>query len=105
MINIANRINMFKTVTVDEIDQKDIYSIDFKSFDFGEVQYSPIKENEYARPDLISARLLGTASYWWFLMWFNGFSDAWNDLMPETIVKYPSINKIREAMKVYGNNA
>lgn len=105
MINVFNRNNMYEQVTVEGIAQKDIYSIDFKDFDFGEVAYSYVKTYEYARPDLISYRLYGTTAYWWFIMWFNGFCDPWHDIVPDTIVKYPSEALVKQAIKLYSKNA
>lgn len=96
---------MYKTVSVDDIAQKDIYSIDFKDFDFGKISWARIKPYEYARPDIISQRLYGTMTYWWFIMWFNGFQDPWHDMMPDVLVKYPSEEKIQQAIKQYRQDA
>lgn len=101
MINVANRINMMQQVTVDETAQLDISRCDFKDYNFGDVSYTYIHENEYARPDLIALRTLGTPNYWWFIMWFNGFSDPWHDLMPDTIIKVPAVEKVIEAIKLH----
>lgn len=101
MINATNRVNMMKKVTVDDVAQLDISRCDFKNYDFGDVTYTIVKENEYARPDLLAVRTLGSPNYWWFIMWFNGFSDPWHDLVPDTIVKIPSIERVKEAIKLY----
>jgi len=101
MINITNRSNMLEQVSVDSVSQYDINRIDFKDFDFGTPTYTMVKENERARPDLLALRTLGTPNYWWFIMWYNGFSDPWHDLMPDTIVKVPNPTKVLEAIKKY----
>ena len=101
MINVANRINMMKKITVDDIAQLDISRCDFKDYKFGDVTYTMVKENEYARPDLLALRTLGTPNYWWFIMWFNGFSDPWHDLMPDTLVMIPSIERVNDAIKLH----
>lgn len=101
MIDAANRVNMMKKVTVDDIAQLDSSRIDFKNYDFGSITYTFIKENERARPDLLSLRIFGTPNYWWFIMWFNGFSDPWYDMMPDTLVKVPQLNRVTNAIKKY----
>ena len=46
MINAASRVNMMQQVTVDDLAQLDSSRIDFKNYDFGDVSYTYIKENE-----------------------------------------------------------
>lgn len=104
MINATNRNNMFPTITVDGVTQKDISRIDFKDYDFGAVQYTMIREIELGRPDLLSLRLYGTPGYWWFILWFNGMRDPWHDLQPDTMIKYPSMNSINNAIRIYSKH-
>lgn len=92
---------MLPKQTVDDVAQLDISRIDFKDYDFGTLKYDYVRETEVARPDMISLRLLGTPNYWWFVMWFNGFSDPWNDLKNETIIKIPDVTRIQEAIKLH----
>lgn len=101
MINITNRSNMLEQVAVDDITQLDINRIDFKDFDFGEPSYTMVRSNERARPDLLSLRVLGTPNYWWFIMWYNGMSDPWHDLMPDVVIKVPNQARVLEAIKKY----
>lgn len=101
MIDAANRVNMMQKVTVDNVAQLDNSRVDFKNYDFGSVTYTFIRENERARPDLLSLRVFGTPNYWWFIMWFNGFSDPWYDMMPDTLVKVPQLNRVTNAVKKY----
>ena len=101
MMNVTNRTTMLPCVEVDSITQLDISRIDFKDYDFGKDSYFMIKSNEYARPDLMSLRVYGTPSYWWFVMWYNGFSDPWHDLMPNTIFKVPQLTRVEEAIKLH----
>lgn len=101
MINAASRVNMMQQVTVDDLAQLDSSRIDFKNYDFGDVSYTYIRENEYARPDILSLRVFGTPNYWWFIMWFNGFGDPWHDMMPDTLVKVPQLSRVENAIKKY----
>ena len=101
MINAASRVNMMQQVTVDDLAQLDSSRIDFKNYDFGDVSYTYIRENEYARPDILSLRVFGTPNYWWFFMWFNGFGDPWHDMMPDTLVKVPQLSRVENAIKKY----
>ena len=101
MENITYRTNFLQTNTVDQIVEKDLGSMDFGDFDFGPVKWYKCAEQDVGRPDRISKLIYGTTNYWWFLMWFNGVSDIWNDIRPQMLIKYPDINIVREAMKIY----
>jgi hypothetical protein len=58
--------------------------------------------NKYCecRPDYISQKIYGTQNYWWFLMWFNGYSDIWNDITEGQVIKYPSLQKVRDFLRM-----
>lgn len=99
MDNITERTNYLDKVSVDGLSQYDMGSLDFDSFDFGQVGYYRVKKIEEGRPDIISHRIYGTQNYWWFLMMFNNYSDIWNDLVENQVIRYPSIQKVRDFMK------
>ncbi len=99
MANITYRTNFLKDVEVDDIVQKDMSSMNFGDFDFGPVSYYKCTQFDIGRPDLISYKIYGTTNYWWFLMWFNGVSDAWNDIRENMLIAFPSLDMAREALK------
>lgn len=101
MENITYRTNFLTTNQVDGINEKDLGSIDFGDFDFGSVQYYECSQMDVGRPDRISKIIYGTSNYWWFLMWFNGITDVWNDIRDTMIIKYPALEMVREAFKTY----
>lgn len=101
MENITYRTNFQNTNTVEEIVEKDLSSIDFGDFDFGENFYYRVSPQDVARPDIISYKIYGTTNYWWFIMWYNGVGDVWNDLREMMVIKYPALVKIKEALRKY----
>jgi hypothetical protein len=101
MENITYRTNLLETVNVDNIVQKDMGSMDFGDFDFGDVRWYRCSFMDVGRPDRISKIIYDTTNYWHFLMWFNGISDCWNDIRENMMIKYPDINLVREAFKLY----
>lgn len=101
MKNITYRTNYLSEEDVEGIKEYDLGSMDFGNFDFGSVLYYMVRDVDIGRPDIISQRLYGTTNYWWFLMWFNGVSDVWNDLRAGMVLKYPAIERIREGIKLY----
>lgn len=101
MENITYRTNFLNKVKVDSINQRDLGSLDFGDFDFGENFYYRLTPQDVARPDLISYKIYGTTNYWWFIMWYNGVSDVWNDLRDMMLIKYPNISRVKDAMRKY----
>lgn len=101
MENITFRSNYLQEEMVDNFTQYDLGSINFGNYDFGSVRYYQLKYQDVARPDIISQRLYGTTNYWWFIMWYNGVGDVWNDLRENMVIKYPSIDRVREGIKLY----
>lgn len=99
MENITHRTNFLDTVEVDDIVQKDMSSMSFGDFDFGPTEFYKCSQFDIGRPDLISYKIYGTTNYWWFLMWFNGVADVWNDLREDMLIEYPSLAMAREALK------
>lgn len=102
MENITYRTSLLKTETVDGIVQKDLGSMNFGDFDFGEDRWYRCSWMDVGRPDRISKIIYGTTNYWHFLMWYNGIGDVWNDIREDMLIKYPNINLVREAFKNYG---
>ena len=96
MDNISERTNYLNKELVDDITQYDLGSLYMDSYDFGKLGYYRVRKHEECRPDIISFRIYGTQNYWWFIMWFNGFMDAWNDITENQVIKYPSIQKLRD---------
>lgn len=101
MKNITYRSNLMDEVNITGNVEYDLGSIDFGNFEFGENSYYLVREEEVYRPDIISQRLYGTTNYWWFIMWYNGISDIWNDLRAGLVLKYPNIELVRQAIKLY----
>lgn len=101
MKNITYRSNFLKTETVDGITQYDLGSMNFKDFDWGENLYYVTKEEDLGRPDIISQKIYGTVNYAWFLMKYNGICDIHYDIKLAQYIKYPSIDRVREAFKLY----
>lgn len=99
MDNITERTNYLNKELVDNIAQYDMGSLYFDSYDFGPVSYYRVKKIEECRPDIISYRIYGTQNYWWFIMLFNGYTDVWNDITENQIIKYPDIQKVRDFLK------
>lgn len=99
MDNITERTNFLNLENVDEISQYDLGSLYMDSYDFGQFSYYRVKKNEECRPDIISYRIYGTQNYWWFLMWINNYSDIWNDIVENQVIKYPNIQKVRDFLK------
>jgi|SRR5690554_7353315 hypothetical protein len=100
-MNITTRTNFLSKNIINGKHELDLGSLDFKDFDFGDVKYYMVSEQDLCRPDLISFKIYGTSNYWWFLMWFNGISDIWNDLREDMVLKYPNIEFVRQAFKLY----
>lgn len=100
MATIATRTEYLQKVIVDGILQYDLGSFDADGYEFGKDNFLVVRDEEACRPDLISLRAYGTMNYWWFLMWYNGITDIWNDLKrdPEhpLIIKYPDIEAVRD---------
>lgn len=99
MENITYRTNFLTDVEVDKIAQKDMGSMDFSDFDFGPVLYYRCTSFDIGRPDLISQKVYGTTNYWWFILWFNGVCDAWNDIREGMLLAYPSLTMAREGLR------
>ncbi len=100
MITVASRTQYLQKVMVDGLLQYDLASFDADGYDFGKENFIVVRDIEECRPDLISLRAYGTMNYWWFIMWYNGITDIWNDLkrVPEKplILKYPDIEVVRD---------
>lgn len=101
MDNITYRSNFLQEYTVDGNHEYDIGSMDFKDFDFGETSVYMVHYYEVGRPDIISQNIYGTTNFWWFICWFNGISDVWNDLRDGMMIEYPSMDLVLEAFKLH----
>jgi len=100
MPGIYNRETLFQRNIIDQRPEFDLGSIDFPELlDDKSYLWTVVTTQEQCRPDLISYRLYGTPDLWWFIMWLNGISDPWHDLMPHVALKYVSIEKINNAFK------
>ena len=65
----------------------------------GQESYLLVRKMDECRPDIISYRAYGTQNYWWFICWYNGYMDIWNDITENQIVKYPALQKVRDFLK------
>lgn len=100
MARIYDRERLFQKNIVDGRSELDLGSMNFRDLVDSEVfTWTRVKSTEQCRPDLLSYRLYGTDELWWFVMWLNGISDPWHDLMPDVVLKYIAIDKIENAFK------
>lgn len=99
MNNITYRTNFLQSNTLDGRVEKDLGSLSFGDYDFGDVQWYRCVKEDVGRPDRISKVLYGTTNFWWFICWFNGISDVWNDIRENMIIKFPNVDAIREGMR------
>lgn len=99
MKNALNRENCLAENMLDNIRQYDLSSYNLEDFNFGAKSMTVIKPNEVGRPDLISQRIYGTIDLWWFIMWFNGFMDAFHDLQADTAVFYVNGERVKDAIR------
>ena len=84
---------------VDNIAQYDLGSFFQDGYDFGKESFLLVRKMDECRPDIISYRAYGTQNYWWFICWYNGYMDIWNDLTENQIVRYPDLQKVRDFLK------
>lgn len=97
---IYNREALFQKNIVNGVMEADLGSIDFPELLSTDVySWTLVKREEQCRPDLLSFRLYGTDQLWWFVMWLNGISDPWHDLMPRVAIKYIPRDQIDDALK------
>lgn len=99
MDTLTTRTNYLNLEHVDKNSEYDLGTMCKDGFDFGPERYLAVREQDECRPDLLSYRAYGTQNYWWFLMWYNGIMDIWNDLARDQILVYPDIEKVREFLK------
>lgn len=99
MDNLSTRTVYLNKETIDNISQYDLGSFPMDHYNFGKINYIILSEQDLCRPDLISYRAYNTSNYWWFLMWFNGISDIWNDLRENMVLKYPDFNRMLTFLK------
>lgn len=96
---ITARTNYLNIETVDGVSEYDLGSFSKGDFNFGPEYTLVVREKDIGRPDILSYRAYGTQNYWWFLMWYNGITDIWNDLASEMILVYPDVYYVREFLK------
>lgn len=100
MAGIYNRETLFQKNIVDGVREVDMGSIDLPSLERSKsFSWTVVQAGEKCRPDLVSFRLYGTPDLWWLVMWLNGISDPWHDLLPQVALKYLPIQKINDALK------
>lgn len=95
MDTITTRTNYLNKELTNNIAEYDLGSFTMDDFNFGREQFLVVKAIDVARPDILSFRAYNTQNYWWFLMWYNGIMDIWNDLAEGVVLKYPSIEHVR----------
>lgn len=99
MDTITTRTNYLNIEKVDDVSEYDLACLKKDDFDFGPERAMVVKAREICRPDILSYRAYNTQNYWWFLMWYNGISDIWNDLCEGMVLVYPDIYYVREFLK------
>lgn len=99
MESITSRTRYLDKYTTDGINEYDLGSLSQTDFDFGDCIKIMVTDDDIGRPDLISQNCYGTTNYWWFIMWYNGISDVWNDLSDGIILEVPTIDKVREFLQ------
>lgn len=103
-MSLATRTEYLQKLVIDDIAQYDLGSFDADGYDFGKENLLEVREIDVARPDLLSYRAYGTMNYWWFLMWYNGINDVWNDLAPHQVLKYPDLYEVRTFLQTVKKN-
>lgn len=98
-MSLATRTDYLQKLVIDDIAQYDLGSFDPDGYDFGKENFLQVRQMDIARPDLLSYRAYGTMNYWWFLMWYNGICDVWNDLAENQVLKYPDLDVVREFLR------
>jgi len=101
MSSLTTRTNYLHKAVIDGIAQYDLGSFDADGYDFGKENIIVVRKKDLCRPDLLSYRAYGTMNYWWFLMWYNGICDIWNDLQENQVLKFPSLQAVRDFLKQY----
>lgn len=96
MDTFSSRTRFLQKLVIDGIAQYDLGSLDADGYDFGKENFIAVRAKDLCRPDLISYRAYGTMEYWWFIMWYNGICDVWNDLAEDQILKFPDIEVVEE---------
>lgn len=99
MRTALNRENCLMECIVDDTKQLDLSDYGLTDFNFGTRVMGIIRPNEECRPDLISLRVYGTVDLWWFVMWYNGFSDPWHDLKADTAFYYMTGERVKDAIR------
>lgn len=102
MESITSRTRYLDKYTTNGVNEYDLGSFTQTDFDFGDEIHIMLEHEDVGRPDLISQKCYGTTNYWWFIMWYNGISDVWNDLCDGIILKIPQLDKVREFLKTVG---
>jgi hypothetical protein len=102
MAIIYDRETLFQKNIVDGVQEFDMGSIDLGDLTRNiTLNWTIVKHNEEARPDLISYRLYGTSDLWWIVLWLNGIQDVWHDLVPDVALKYVPRSRIDDALKYF----
>ena len=101
MNNITYRPNYLKEEDTEGFLEYDLGSINFGNYDFGETKSYMVHYYDVGRPDIISQNIYGTSNLWWFVMWYNGIGDIWNDLRDGLMLRYPQYEMVIQAFKLY----
>lgn len=99
MSTFASRADYLQKLVIDGVAQYDFGSFDPDDYDFGKENLLVVREQDVCRPDVLSYRAYGTMNYWWFLMWYNGICDIWNDLAASQVLRYPDINVVQDFLQ------
>lgn len=100
MESISSRTRYLDKYTTDGIGEFDMGSLPQIDFDWGDEYLIRLDHRHVGRPDVISYECYGTMNYWWFIMWYNGITDVWNDLCDSVVLRIPQLSKVREYLKL-----
>ena len=88
----TSRLSLYETITVDGVDEKDALSINMNDFisSIEQKNYTTVRSDERARPDLLAYRIYRNPRLWWFLLKVNGITNPFN-VVPGTKILVPTI--------------
>ena len=87
-----NRLNFYKIVTVDGVQELDFLDSSLSGF---QMQYPAsfyeVTGADLMRPDMISFKNYGTVQYWWVILLVNGVGDPFYDLNVGDMLIIPNL--------------
>jgi len=97
-----DRTEFYQCVKVENISELEFLWNTLSEFP---MRYTPsyyrVAASDLLRPDLISYKVYGTASFWWIILLVNEISNPFTDLEEGKILKIPNKLDIYEFRKRY----